>query len=372
MGAVEFFVIGFFLASFLAFLIGWLYLQHLIRNNEILERDKKSAQEELKLCLEAKIELEDRHEMISEIFDASPSIIFIKNTLGQIVLVNDRITKVFGGKKEDYIGKTDFEFFPPLVAKSIRDDDEKVLKTGQAMMFEEIAPGLDGQNIILSSSKFPLVNRHGKPYAICGFSTDITEKRKTEENLEIALEALGMGAFEWDALNDKHYWSDGMSHLFDYRPDENFSYEAFFDLVDPADRDKTLLFTNEALKRGKEYSVEYRLKNSERWISTRARPYLNEEGKIIRLLGVCWDTSKAKADELALKQALEAREEFIRVVSHQIKTPLSSLKLRFQMVRRNIEKGEEAIYSPMNVNRLIEATELELSRLEKTAKGLVP
>ncbi len=63
-----------------------------------------------------------------------------------------------------------------------KENDIKVLKLGRPIEFEEIAPHTEGLHTYISL-KFPLSNTEGDIYGICGISTDITNRRKMEEEL---------------------------------------------------------------------------------------------------------------------------------------------------------------------------------------------
>ena len=62
----------------------------------------------------------------------------------------------------------------------MRFNDKKTLKASATTQTEEVVPHDDGMHTYISV-KFPIQDANNKPYAICGISTDITERKKTEE-----------------------------------------------------------------------------------------------------------------------------------------------------------------------------------------------
>ena len=77
-------------------------------------------------------------------------------------------------------GKTDFDIHPHDVAEAVRANDRQVIEAGIPIQFEESVPPAEGERHYISS-KFLLRDRTGKPYAVCGIATDITELKRAEE-----------------------------------------------------------------------------------------------------------------------------------------------------------------------------------------------
>lgn len=68
----------------------------------------------------------------------------------------------------------------------------------------------------------------------------------------------------------------------------------------------------------------------------------------------------------SLKQQISAvniRDEFLSVASHELKTPLTTLKLQAQMRRRSIEKGDLSKFEPDKIKKMAEEDENQLNRL---------
>ena len=122
---------------------------------------------------------------IEAIVGNAPSVIFIKDTEGRYLLVNPEFEKLFGVSGEQIKGKTDFDFFPQSMAENYQRNDQQVLQDLQAHQYEEVAPHADGVRTYLSI-KFPLLDDKGKVFAVCGISTDITERKNAENDLMLA------------------------------------------------------------------------------------------------------------------------------------------------------------------------------------------
>lgn len=131
---------------------------------------------------QAEAALRDSQDLLRGIVDNSRALIYVKDLEGRFLLVNRHLAEVLGIDRENLLGKTDFDLFPSEQAGAYRTVDLRVLTGGIPVEAEEFAPGVDGLRTYLSV-KAPLFDPDGKTYALCGISTDITERKRTEETL---------------------------------------------------------------------------------------------------------------------------------------------------------------------------------------------
>jgi len=126
------------------------------------------------------------------VMDNSPAVIYVKDKNGCYIFINRRFEELFDLKREDFIGKTDYDLFAVEIADTLIANDKAVINAGQAIETEEMVPHSDGQHSYLSV-KFPLFDDDNIAYALCGISTDTTERRKQDEQLRRSqkMEALG-------------------------------------------------------------------------------------------------------------------------------------------------------------------------------------
>lgn len=133
--------------------------------------------------------LRENQARFQAILDNTSAVVYLKDVAGRYLLVNVRYEELFHQQKDNMIGRTDSELFPKQMADSFRANDMRVIAEGKALTMEEIAPHDDGLHTYISI-KFPLFDRHDKVYAVCGISTDITDRKNAEARLRDSHQAL--------------------------------------------------------------------------------------------------------------------------------------------------------------------------------------
>ncbi|MCF6186234.1 MAG: PAS domain-containing protein [Desulfobulbaceae bacterium] len=127
--------------------------------------------------------------LLDGIVNNSTAVICIKDTQGKYLMANTRFNDLFNESGLDIIGKTDFDFFPEYQARLFRASDRKVLMGRQVQQFEENLRHKD-RDLVYISIKFPLVNADDSVYAVAKISTDITDRKKLEVDLQASNERL--------------------------------------------------------------------------------------------------------------------------------------------------------------------------------------
>jgi PAS domain S-box-containing protein len=126
--------------------------------------------------------------LLEAILDRMGSQVFVKDLDGRYLLVNRQIALEAGVAHDEMIGRTDAELFPGSATDVWRANDLAVVAGRVPVEYEEEFEHPDGVQTFLSQ-KFPLLDAAGEPYALGGVSTNITERKRTEQAVIAANQA---------------------------------------------------------------------------------------------------------------------------------------------------------------------------------------
>jgi PAS domain S-box-containing protein len=128
--------------------------------------------------------------------------------------------------------------------------------------------------------------------------------------VQLAVEAAGIGSYDWDLVTGRLDWDDRLIALFGYdRSDFDHSIDAFTVRLHPDDRDRVAEALQTAIDGVGEYDAEYRVvlpDGRTRWVHGRGRTLADDRGTAVRFLGVAYDTTLQREGDVRLSRLLEA------------------------------------------------------------------
>ena len=150
----------------------------------------ESLQTEIERRRQIELEFQENQVRFQAILDNAPSVIYLKEPEGRLLLVNREFETIFNLKEAEVIGKSDRELFPAEIANTFAINDRQVVQTRQSLQTEEEVIQADGKLHTYLSIKFPLFDSQGKVTQIGGIATNITLRKQAEYSLQKAKEEL--------------------------------------------------------------------------------------------------------------------------------------------------------------------------------------
>jgi len=131
--------------------------------------------------------------LFNTLVSSMPDRIYIKDKDSRFIIGNRFVASIMGARKpEDLIGKTDFDFYPKALAQKYFNDEQEMMRSGQPIINkEEIGLDLDGNELIISTTKIPVIDENGNLVGLVGIGRDITQQKEAEDKLKDQARYLG-------------------------------------------------------------------------------------------------------------------------------------------------------------------------------------
>ena len=122
--------------------------------------------------------------------ESIPQNILRKDREGRFTFANTRCQQTFGRTMETLAGMTDYDLFPIPLAEAYREDDLRVMTTGQVIDQVEEHIAADGQTYAVQVVKTPLYDAEGQVIGVQGIFWDVTARKRAQEQLQAQNERL--------------------------------------------------------------------------------------------------------------------------------------------------------------------------------------
>ncbi len=257
--------------------------------------------------------LQKSENLIQEVVNHSSAAVYVKDTQGQYMLVNEQFAAMWHKTPDEMIGKITQDLFPADVAAMWRVSELSVLSSGQPLQTEDIIPFGNEFHTYLAF-RFPLRDSLGTIYAIGGIISDITQRKKDEEALRESEERYRMVS---ELISDYVYafvvdrdgtlipeWvTDAFARTTGYTHEQLENRGGWRHLIHPDDR-AIAARRHQRLMAGQPDESEFRIINRNgdiRWLRDLAQPVWNDvQQRVTRIYGATQDITKRKLAEEAL------------------------------------------------------------------------
>jgi two-component system, sensor histidine kinase and response regulator len=356
--------------------------------------ERKRAQEELRA----------QHRFLRQVIDLNTSFIFAKDVSGKYTLINKALANAYGTTPEDAIGKYDEDFNAnPDETRHFKSDDLEVIQTRRPKFVpEEPVTHVTGETRWYQTIKVPLISDDGEDVQLLGIATDITERKRAQDELQAqhrflrqVIDLNTSFIFTKDVTGKFTLINKALADAYGTTPesaigkyDEDFNPNA--SETDRFRRDDLQVLQSRQPKFVAEEPNSH-AGRERRWYQTIKVPLISDDGQDVQLLGIATDITERRmaeerlriafAQEQALRHAVEAasqmKDRFFANMSHELRTPLNAIigflrEMLYsgQLDADNTHMAERSLANGSRLSTLINSV-LDLSRLAAGSLELV-
>ena len=264
---------------------------------------------------------------------------------------NSLTLQILGLTRSELLGRLLTEVIPQDRAQALIKMCAEVLATRQAQRYEI---QFKGKNLLVTL--FPVGDE-----SVISTATDITEQRAvataladSRERLMLAQAAASIGIHDWNIRSNTIMWDQRTREIWGATHDELITYEVFAAGIHPDDLAHTQAAVAKALDRtgDGQYLATYRVINrvtaSTRWIEATGRVYYDND-EPVRLVGTVQDITERvtaqtllQESQLALTDASRRKDEFLAMLSHELRNPAAAINNAAQALSRLVQsRGQE-------------------------------
>jgi PAS domain S-box-containing protein len=346
-------------------------------------------------------------DLLQQVIDTAPVRVFWKDREGRYLGCNPAFARDAGkSTPSELIGRDDSAMGWAAQASLYRADDMAVMQTGQARLnYEEPQTTPEGKTIWLRTSKVPLCDATGKVVGVLGLYDDITEQKRAERRLALALDASRILIWEMDFATGKlGYDGSAMIGLGLDKANAPDTLAGWLARVHSDDRTRFSENVEQALRPDDMHGLdcEYRFDDNAggyHWLQTTGRVVQRDvEERPLLAAGYSVNITERKQAEVELEryrlhleelvqertseltQAMlaaegvsRAKSAFLANMSHEIRTPMHGVMGMINIARRRmadpkgldqLDKAQQSAQRLLGVlNDILDISKIEADRM---------
>ena len=288
----------------------------------------------------------------------------------KIELANDAMMNLWG-KDRSVVGMTLRQALPELEGQPFHNLLQKVYNTG------EIYWGKEDRVDLMRNGKMetgyynftykPLRNEKGEIIGVLNMALDVSEMvesksllKERERHFRLMADLMPGKVINTDAGGEAIYfnknWLDytgmSLSQLKEYNW-ENF--------IHPGEDKEFKEKWQHSLRTGADFEMELRLKDRNGgylWHLSRSEAVRGEDGKVKMWIGINTEIQRLKEEE-------KRKEDFLKMVSHELKTPVTSIKGYVQLLLNLLEKNKIEVSGAIPLKPSLERIDNQIVRLTR-------
>jgi PAS domain S-box-containing protein len=300
---------------------------------------------------------EDRLQLAA-IVESSDDAIIGKTLEGIITSWNAAAGRIYGYRAEEVVGQSILLLFPQDRKDELTDILERIKRGERIDPYETTRVRKDGTVFPVSVTISPIRDGNGQLIGASAIARDISrqkqleaEARQARNELEVILQSVADGVSVQDAQGRLIYINDAGARLSGFPsateafPTPEIRSNQAIRLQPYTLKDEhgnplpvELLPGNRAL-RGEpdpQAIIQYEdmASRTRRWSLVKSRPIFDERGQVELAVNIFSDITEAYLAE-------KRKDEFISMVSHELKTPVTSIKGFTQLLHRRFQRRDD-------------------------------
>ncbi len=324
--------------------------------------------------------LRESRERLKATWEAAVDAMALSDPSGTVLEANTAYFNLYGYTREEVIGNNFAIIFPKHIRKWANEMYKKTFKSPKrAAVVESTVVSKQGKEHFVES-RYSFIEQNGKRVAMLSVVSDITKRKQAEqilqherERLRLALAAGNIGVWDWDIQQNKLTWTEKVYELHGVRKRKTpITFKDFQRLIHPEDKKRVMQSIENALHDKHEFNINLRVtppKGKTRWLTTRGIVSYDTKGNPVRMLGATSDITEQKMLE-------QDKNDFISISTHELKTPVTSLKAYAEVLERRFLKSGDTVsakhMAKMNaqlnkltslIGDLLDATKIESGKL---------
>lgn len=295
--------------------------------------------------------IEEQARLQARLLDAADEAVVATDAEGTIWYWNAAATRMHGWEKGEALGRSVADL---LISPAFREHAKAVLErirqegrwSGEVSTLRK-----DGTTFPALVSISLLLDEKGRDMGFVCVSRDISEQKRTAEELERSYERLDLisrasndAVWDWDVRTNQIWWNDAFYRTFGFSRDFEPTFDAWAQRVHPEDRDRVLQSLQQALeRRSPTWSQEYRFMHANGSISyivDRGFLVCDADGKPVRMVGSMVDVTSLKLAELDQRFLAEERQKLLQ----QLRLQFERMPIGYILVDRHFRITE---WNPM-------------------------
>ena len=370
-----------------AIMVTLINITEIVEARKLLTRVNEEIEAKNRLFVKANEDLADTQEtlkiIIGELANSEARFrgVFERAPLGMALLTgsdkviefaNDNMLK-FWGKDSSIVGLPHRIGIPELEEQAFESIIDQVYKTGITYRAHE-KKAITIHNGTRTKGYYnfvyePIVDEHGVTNILI-IADDVTEEvrarkqaNRTSEMLNMAVDSAELGTWFIDIESLDFIPSARLKALFGFNSEEAMPYQTAINSIAPEYRDEVVGAISTALKNGESYDLEFPIQvahtETSRWLRATGNLYKPEPHKPSYYSGIVMDVTARKMDD-------QRKNDFIAMVSHELKTPLTSLKAYVQILISRAGNNQD----DYTVQALTKA-EQQINKMNNLIKGFL-